>query len=158
MEYCGQGLLVCPLTCPQSWGGSGFVASFPTALPVSPWLSLLCYPFMMPLRCSPSEIFIPGASLSLLEPPRLPWSFAVLLNILWPSLAFPSCCWSSWFSGVAAFLPELLLLCWSCCFCTVVAASPSELPALKVLWRFFVGFLLSSESFLIIFYDISIAS
>ena len=85
------------MMCPQSWRVSQLVPSFPTALSVSLQSSLLRYLFAMPLQCSPLEIFVAGASLLLLELPRLPRSFAV-------------------FSGVPQSLPELLLVRRSSCY------------------------------------------
>ena len=87
------------------------VFSFPTALPVSLQSSLLQYLFAMPSQCSPLEIFIAGASLLLLELPRLPWSFAVFPRVPRSSLEFSSLCQSSFLSaGAPPCLPEFLLL------------------------------------------------
>ena len=88
--------------------------SFPTALPVSLQLSLLCYLFAMPLQCSPLEIFIPEASLSLLELSRILWSFPDFCRASQSSPEFSSCCRSSsYLTGVPAFALEFLLLPWS---------------------------------------------
>ena len=87
------------------------LASFPTALPVSLQLSLLCAAFAMPLRCSPLKFFVPGASLLSPELPRLPRSFAVFPGVPQSSPEFSSLCRSSSLSaGVPPCLPELLLL------------------------------------------------
>ena len=87
------------------------LASFPTALPVSLQLSLLRDAFAMPSRCSPLKFFVPGASLLLLELPRLPRSFAVFRGVPQSSPEFSGLRRSSSLSaGVPPCLPELLLL------------------------------------------------
>ena len=102
------------VTCPQSWGCSPHVPSFPTALPVSIQSSLLCYLFTMPSQCSPLKSFVPGASLSSLEPPGLPWSLLDVHGASWTSMEFPRLSWSSsYLAGVAAIALEFLLLPWS---------------------------------------------
>ena len=86
-------------------------ASFPTALPVSLQLSLLCVAFAMPSQCSPLKFFVPGASLLLLELPRLPRSFAVFPRVPQSSLELSSLLWSSpVFAGAPPCPPEFLLL------------------------------------------------
>ena len=87
------------------------LASFPTALPVSLQLSLLCVAFAMPLRCSPLKFFVPGASQTSVELRSLPWSSPVFSGVPQSSPEFPSLLWSSpVFAGVPPCPPEFLLL------------------------------------------------
>ena len=117
----------------------GRLASFPTVLPVSLQLSLLCVAFAMPSRCSPLKFFVPEASLLSLELPRLPRSLAV-------------------FHGVPQSSPEFPSLCRSSSLSAGVAATSLEPLSLGVLRRFFVKLPLSSESFPVVSYDTAIAS
>ena len=121
-----------PLMCPQSWRGS------PASLQLSQ-SPYSCPFFALPSRCSPLKFFVPGASLLLLELPRLPRSFTV-------------------FCGVPQSSPEFSSLCRSSSLSAGVAATSSEPLSLGVLWRFFAKLPLSSESFLVVSYDAAIAS
>ena len=87
------------------------LASFPTVLPVSLQLSLLRVAFAMPSRCLHDAFAM--LSLEVL----CPWSFPTVAGASQTSVELRSLPRSSpGFSGVLQSLPELLLVCRSCCY------------------------------------------
>ena len=94
----------------------------------------------MPLRCSPLEIFIAGASLLSLELPRLPRSFAVFPGVPQSSPEFSSLCWSSSLStGVPPCPPEFLLVHRSSSLSTGVPPCPPEFLLVRWSSCYFLG-------------------